>query len=136
MMTTSSITKKLLEYPGKTIKRAETALSCSPFCLKLFKEMRNQSVPVSAIASQTGIEAGYAKKMFSEAKVEDKLEWLIKVGLLRREVDGQGLTDSFRLTPLGRQIVAKWEKQGDKIPKPSVIARISNWLNRWLQWSL
>ncbi|MEO1560207.1 MAG: Npun_F0494 family protein, partial [Cyanobacteria bacterium J06632_19] len=26
-------------------------------------------------------------------------------GLLRREVDGQGITDSFRLTPLGRQLV-------------------------------
>ncbi len=135
-MTTSTLTKKLLEYPVKTVKRAEAALSCSRFYLKLFKQMRNQSVPISAIAGQTGIEAGYAKKAFSEAKAEARLEWLIKVGLLRREVDGQGLTDSFRLTPLGRQIVAKWEKQGDRIPKPSVIARISNWLNRWLQWSL
>ncbi len=135
-MKTSTVTKKLLEYPLKTVKRGEAALSCAPFYLKLFKQMRNQSVPISAIAGKIGIEAGYAKKVFSEAQVEDKLEWLIKVGLLRREVDGQGLTDSFRLTPLGRQIVANWEKQSDKIPKPSVIARISNWLNRWLQWSL
>ena len=135
-MPTSTSTKKLREYPVNTVKRAETALSCSPFYLKLFKEMRNQSVPISAIAASGGIQAGYAKKAFSEAGVEHRLVWLIKVGLLRREVDGQGLTDSFRLTPLGRQIVAKWEKQGDKIPKPSLIARISNWLNRWLQWSL
>ncbi len=135
-MKSSNVTQKLLEYPTKTVKRAEIALSCSPFYLKLFKQMRNQSVPISAIAAQQGVEKGYAKKVFSEADAEDRLVWLIKVGLLRREVDGQGLTDSFRLTPLGRQIVAKWEKQGDRIPKPSLIARISNWLNRWLQWSL
>ncbi len=135
-MTTSSVQKKLPEYPKNTVKRAETALSCSPFYLKLFKAMRNHSVPIAAIAGTSGIQAGYAKRAYSEAKAEDQLVWLIKVGLLRREVDGQGLTDSFRLTPLGRQIVAKWEQQGNKIPQASIIARISNWLNRWLQWSL
>lgn len=130
---TPKLTKKNLEYPPKTIKRAETALSCSPFCLKLFQKMRNHSVPIAAIAGSTGIAAGYAKKAYSEAKTEDELVWLINVGVLRREVDGQGLTDSFRLTPLGRQIVAKWEQQTQKLPEPSLVAQISNWLNRWLQ---
>ena len=60
--------------------------------------------------------------------------WLLKVGVLRREVDGQGLTDSFRLTPLGRQNVEKWQDEG-QFPQPSLKDRISNWLNRWLQWS-
>lgn len=135
-MTTSSTSKKIPEYPQKTVNRAEIALSCSPFYLKLFKAMRNQSVPIAAIAGALGVQAGYAKRALSETKVEERLVWLIKVGLLRREVDGQGLTDSFRLTPLGRQIVEQWEQQGDQIPKASIIARISNWLNRWLQWSL
>lgn len=31
--------------------------------------------------------------------------WLIQVGVLRREVDGQGITDSYRLAPLGRQLL-------------------------------
>ncbi len=35
----------------------------------------------------------------------DDLRWLISVGVLRREVDGQGLTSRFRLTPLGRQLL-------------------------------
>jgi hypothetical protein len=135
-VTTSSRPKKIPEYPKNTVKRAEIALSCSPFCLQLFKAMRNQSVPIAAIGETSGVQAGYTKRAFSEAKAEDELVWLIEVGLLRREVDGQGLTDSFRLTPLGRQIVAKWEQQENKIPKASIIARISNWLNRWLQWSL
>ena len=131
----STTAKKSLEYPQPTVNRAKRALSCSPFRLKLFQAMRNQSVPVYDIAGATGVAAGYAQKSLSEATVEAKLVWLIKVGLLRREVDGQGLTDSFRLTPLGRQIVAQWEQTGNSLPNPSLIDQISNWLNRWLQWS-
>ena len=37
--------------------------------------------------------------------LENELRWLITVGVLRREVDGQGLTSRFRLTPLGRQLL-------------------------------
>ena len=103
-------------YTPKAIKRAKIALSCSPFRLKLFQAMRNQSVPIQQIAEERGIELGYAKKAFSESRAEDKLVWLIEVGLLRREVDGQGLTDSFRLTPLGRKIVEEWEQSKTEIP--------------------
>jgi len=123
-------------YAPQTVKRAKTALSCSPFRLKLFQAMRNQSVPIQQIAEDTGIELGYAKKAFSESRAEDKLVWLIEVGLLRREVDGQGLTDSFRLTPLGRKIVEEWEQSKTEIPAPGAIDRLSHWLNRWLKLSL
>ena len=127
---------KAYTYKPKTIARAKKALSCSPFCLKLFRDMRNQSVPIQKIAGTKGIELGYAKVAHSESRTEDKLVWLINVGLLRREVDGQGLTDSFRLTPLGREIVSEWEKQENRIPASSLGDRVSNWLNRWLQLSL
>ena len=123
-------------YTPKAIKRAKIALSCSPFRLKLFQDMRNQSVPISQIAEDTGVELGYAKTGFSESRAEDKLVWLINVGLLRREVDGQGLTDSFRLTPLGRKIVEEWEQSETDIPDPSTGDRLSHWLNRWLKLSL
>ncbi|MGD1918121.1 MAG: Npun_F0494 family protein [Pleurocapsa sp.] len=122
-------------YEPATIKRAKKALSASPFCLDLFRDMRNQSVPIQKIAGETGIKLGYATQAYSEARTEDKLVWLINVGLLRREVDGQGLTDSFRLTPLGREIVSEWEQDQNKIPAPSLGDRVSNWLNRWLQLS-
>ncbi len=129
----SSLKPKAYTYEAKTITRAKRALSCSPFCLKLFQDMRNQSVPISKIAEETGIKLGYATRAFSEPRTEDKLVWLINVGLLRREVDGQGLTDSFRLTPLGREIVSEWEQSGNKIPAASTIDRLLNWLNRWLK---
>ncbi len=127
---------KTYTYEPATISRAKKALSCSPFCLDLFRDMRNQSVPIQKIAGETGIKLGYATQAYSEARIEDKLVWLINVGLLRREVDGQGLTDSFRLTPLGREIVKEWEQGQNKIPAASLGDRAFNWINRWLQLSL
>lgn len=124
-----------LAYAPQTLKRAQLALSCSPFRLKLFQQMRNQSVPVQQIAEETGIKSGYIKRVMPESQVEDELVWLIEVGLLRREVDGQGLTDSFRLTPLGRQIVQQWSQTENQIPPASLAGHISHWLNRWLKLS-
>ncbi len=130
---TSNFETKPYTYEPTTIKRAKRALSCSPFCLALFRDMRNQSVPIQKIAGETGINLNYATKSYSEARTEDKLVWLINVGLLRREVDGQGLTDSFRLTPLGRKIVSEWEQKQNQIPPASLTDRLLNWLNRWLK---
>lgn len=133
---TSNLTNKAYQYELKTILRAKRALACSPFRLKLFQAMHNQSVPIQQIAGLTGIKLNYTNQADSESRTEDNLVWLINVGLLRREVDGQGLTDSFRLTPLGRQIVGEWEQTKNQIPPASLLDRISNWLNRWLQLSL
>ena len=74
---------------------------------------------------------GYSQKPLKESDAEAQLMWLIQVGLLRREVDGQGLTDSFRLTPLGRKIIDKFTKQHKTLPKPSWLDRLRNWLSRW-----
>ncbi|NEO26402.1 MAG: hypothetical protein F6K03_05750 [Kamptonema sp. SIO4C4] len=132
-MTSTLSSSSSIQYAPKTVKRAERALSCSPFCLILFIVMRSQSVPLSAIAGQRGIQNGYSRQPLAEMAAENALLWLIQVGLLRREVDGQGITDSFRLTPLGREIVKKWEKQPGSIPRPSLWDRLKNALNRWLR---
>jgi hypothetical protein len=130
MASTSIKLTQSLQYTDRTVKRAEIALYCSPFKLQLFAAMRNQSVPIAQIASETGWQKNYIKKILPEAKAESELVWLINVGILRREVDGQGLTDSFRLTPIGRQIVAKWEERGDRFPHPTFLERIANAFNR------
>jgi hypothetical protein len=67
----------------------------------------------------------------SEIVAEGDAVWLIQVGMLRREVDGQGLTDSFRLTPLGVQVVRMWE--GRSLTSPSKQERWQNFINRWLR---
>lgn len=121
-----------IQYASSTLKRAERALCCSPFRLNLFVVMQNSSVPLGAIATSSGVQQGYTKKPLSEARLENDLMWLIGVGLLRREVDGQGITDRFRLTPLGRQLVEKWTEQGE-LPKPSLSDRLKNSLTRWFR---
>jgi len=96
--------------------------------------MRIRSVPLSSIATEEAVQQQWTKGPLSELAAENALLWLIQVGILRREVDGQGITDSFRLTPLGRQLLEKWQQQSlPEIPDPSLCDRISNACSRWLR---
>jgi len=94
--------------------------------------MRFQSVSLPEIAGQTGVQKQYTRRPVAELAAENALLWLIQVGVLRREVDGQGLTDSFRLTPLGRQLMDQWQDQQDWAP-PSLKDRLQNGCRRWLR---
>ena len=122
-----------IQYKESTVKRAERALYFCPFATKLFSQMKRESVPLPTIAQESGLKSGYTTKMLTERQVEVELDWLIQVGLLRREVDGQGITDSFRLTPLGRQILDNWRQQNktksSSYLKEWTLYAISRWLN-------
>jgi hypothetical protein len=131
MPTIDTPTPKAFSYPPTTVERAKRSLICSPFNIGLFETMRSQSVSVNAIANETGIQHGYTKKSLSELACDDELGWLIQVGVLRREVDGQGITDSFRLTPLGHQLIEKY--QGKNLPLPSWRDRLYDTVIRWFR---
>ncbi len=131
----STVSPNSIEYTQATITRATRALACSPFKLNLFTQMQNQGISLQIIAGEPGIKNNYVTKNLTENQAESYLVWLINVGLLRREVDGQGLTDSFRLTPLGRKLIAQWESEGN-FPQPNIKDRLYNFTNRWLEWSL
>jgi hypothetical protein len=133
MTSISSQNTQLIQYPTRSVSRAQRAICCLPFQLPLFVAMRGSSISISAITLQTGVELQYTKRPLSELAVENSLNWLIQVGILRREVDGQGITDSFRLTPLGRYLMEKWVNQGDTLPPPSLLDRLYHTLNRWLR---
>lgn len=123
-----------IQYSHRTLERADRAMRCAPFRLKMFVTMVNQSVALTTIAGQSGLQKQYSVKPLSELGAEGELLWLIQVGLLRREVDGQGLTDSFRVTPLGRQLVHKWQNIGEKGRYvPSLHDRFHNAVDRWLR---
>ncbi|NBS94257.1 MAG: hypothetical protein EBT27_11155, partial [Betaproteobacteria bacterium] len=53
--------------------------------------------------------------------------WLIKLGVLRREVDGQGLTHRVRLTPMGKEVLLMWPGE---IPPATTLRRLRHWLRR------
>lgn len=127
------MTSKSIQYPSHTLKRAERAMGCSPFELQLFLTMRYQRVELNQIASRQGVKQGYTRSPLRELAVENWLLWLINVGILRREVDGQGITDSFRLTPLGRQLVEKYQNQNQTLPTPTWSDRLTHTIERWLR---
>ena len=123
--------EKTFSYSQRTLLRAERALICSPFKAALFTQMLQERVGMGEIATKAGVLNGYTSKPMSELVVDNALVWLIQVGILRREVDGQGITDSFRLTPLGKQLVKQLQVQTWRTP--SWRDRISNFLVRWLR---
>jgi hypothetical protein len=60
---------------------------------------------------------------FGPDRAEAHFSWLIRLGVLRREVDGQGLTERVRLTPMGREVLARWPG-GREIPRAGLRERI------------
>lgn len=123
--------QKTLSYASSTVERARRSLICSPFNLVLLQAMRQQSLPLSAIAMENGVQNGYSKSPLSELACDDALNWLIQVGILRREVDGQGITDSFRLTPLGHLLVEQFH--GQNWPNASWSDRLYNAVVYWFR---
>jgi hypothetical protein len=121
-----------MDYPRTTLQRAHRALACSHFQIPLFATMRLQGVSLVEIAGATGLTQQYTSKALSERAAERSLLWLIQVGLLRREVDGQGLTNSFRLTPLGGLIVEQWQQQGERFRRMSWGDRLLDWVQQLL----
>jgi hypothetical protein len=121
-----------MHYPRHTIARAKRAIACSPFHKSFFAQMALQSVPLGDVAGASGVANRYTQKAMPEWVVERLLLWFIQVGLLRREVDGQGLTDSFRLTPLGRLLMEQWQQQGDSFRRVTWGDRVLNLIRRLL----
>ena len=103
--------KDFAEYEPHILQRAEIALRCASFTVKLFADMATQGVNLRAIAGDEGFKNQYLTSPINLIITENSLLWLIQVGILRREVDGQGITDSFRLTPMGHLLLNKWRSQ-------------------------
>jgi len=123
----------VVSYSPHVLRRAERAVRCSPFQQRLFEILQWQSVALGAIAGSLGVHNQYITRTLPELRVENELMWLIQTGLLRREVDGQGLTDSFRLTPLGRQLISRWNQGKKADNSPYWVAYLLNRVNRWVR---
>jgi len=80
-------------------------MRCLPFAEAMYRCLQQQGLDAESLWSDRG-RFGRGRRWPASAEgLEDDLRWLIAVGVLRREVDGQGLTNRFRLTPLGRQLL-------------------------------
>jgi hypothetical protein len=94
----------LLHPPQSTLDRAKRALLSSVLTPEANRKMVSSSIPLQDFIGESGKQKGYTQRAVGLIEVEDELLWLIRVGVLRREVDGQGITNSFRLTPMGIRI--------------------------------
>lgn len=132
-MLTQGESPRMIRYESWVMSRAQRSVLCSPFEMPLLVAMQQHGVSLKAIAGNNGTSQGYTSIPLTEARADTSLMWLLRTGVLRREVDGQGLTDSFRLTPLGRQLVELWEKNNNSLGRPSWFDYARDALSRWLR---
>ena len=96
----------MLQIDQKIFIRAKKGIINSPFNLDLFQTLLEDSLSAQNVFLN---KSKYLSKEFmfinSALFIETEFLRLIKIGVLRREVDGQGLTSKVRITPIGRKVL-------------------------------
>ena len=96
----------MLLIDQKIIRRAKEGIRNCPFNFFLFESLKKESISAQNVFEQ---KSKYMNPDFmlisSSSLIENEFLKLIKIGVLRREVDGQGLTAKVRITPLGRKVL-------------------------------
>lgn len=110
----------------RALQRARQAVRCLPFRLAFYRQLDVQARSSGQIAADPDWQR-LSHQHLSANRTEDLLIWLIQLGVLRREVDGQGLTERVRLTPLGRETIGCWS---ETIPAADPLTRLRHWLRR------
>ena len=98
----------MLLIDQKIFKRASKGIKNSPFNLFLFESLLENSLSADDVFLN---KSKYLNQQYmfinSSLYIENQFLKLIKIGVLRREVDGQGLTSKVRITPIGRQVIER-----------------------------
>ncbi len=111
---------------GRALRRARLSLTCLPFRRAFYLMLRDGAISSGELAGRA--DAGeLLRGRLSADQLEDAFIWLIRLGVLRREVDGQGLTERVRLTPLGRRVLDSWPAD---IPRAGLLQRLRHSLRR------
>ena len=90
----------------RALARAARSLRCLPFRRAFYSELASASISSSELCRRPDWQQ-LVFAPFGAERAEAHFIWLIQLGVLRREVDGQGLTERVRLTPMGRQLLAE-----------------------------
>jgi hypothetical protein len=110
-----------------SLARAALSLRCLPFRRSFYEAVGGQALSSEELARQADPASPLTFAPLSSERAEDHFLWLIRLGVLRREVDGQGLTERVRLTPMGRQVLRRWPSE---IPRAGRRERIVEALRR------
>tara|TARA_Y100001968_G_scaffold41078_1_gene31139 strand:+ start:34 stop:408 length:375 start_codon:yes stop_codon:yes gene_type:complete len=96
----------MLLIDQKIYRRAKKGIKNCPFNFFLFQSLQKGSLSAQNVFEE---KSKYLNQdyMFinSSSFIENEFLRLIRIGVLRREVDGQGLTSKVRITPIGRQVL-------------------------------
>ncbi len=99
----------MLLIDQKIFRRAKKGIRNCPFNLFLFQSLQKESLSAQDVFEN---KSKYLSQEFmfvnSSLFIENEFLKLIKIGVLRREVDGQGLTSKVRITPIGRQVLENY----------------------------
>ncbi len=113
------------------IKRSTRAIKCLSLNSNFYKDVRVSGLSAEMVfAKQDKYISNVIFKIKSKHELEESFLWLIRIGILRREVDGQGLTSSVRITPLGRLVLTNSPELPNQ--KASILELINNWILRRL----
>jgi len=98
----------MLLIDQKIYRRAKKGIKNCPFNFFLFQSLQKGSLSAQNVFEN---KSKYLNQEFmfinSSLFIENEFLKLIKIGVLRREVDGQGLTSKVRITPIGRKVLEK-----------------------------
>ena len=117
---------RLSQQEQRALIRAKRAVRCLPFRRRFYEELEREALSSTQLAARSDWTA-LSRQRLSANHCEDLLIWLIQLGVLRREVDGQGLTERVRLTPLGRVVLSDWPGE---IPNASLPSRLRHWIKQ------
>ena len=96
----------MLLIDQKIIRRAKEGIRNCPFNFFLFQSLKKESISAQNVFEN---KSKYMNPEFmfvsSSLLIENEFLKLIRIGVLRREVDGQGLTSKVRITPIGRKVL-------------------------------
>ncbi len=108
------------------VKRACRAVECLPLNSIFYSDIKKVGLSSDQVFKMQERYNSPGLYWFKNSEnVENTFKWLIYIGILRREVDGQGLTAKIRLTPLGREIIQKYPSLPNQ--KAPMARQLKNW---------
>jgi hypothetical protein len=102
--------KKSKSNEERAIHRAERSMTCLPFKKAFYVHVDRSPINAEELCKRQDWQR-LLFVMFGPARADGHFGWMIKLGILRREVDGQGLTSRVRLTPMGRKVIETWSTE-------------------------
>lgn len=109
-----------------SIQRAMHSMMCLPFKKRFYEEVASNPMNSNELCNREDWDR-YVFAPFGRQRAEEHFEWMIRLGILRHEVDGQGLTDRVRLTPLGQELI---NRISGEIPRAGIRGKIKENLKR------